>query len=244
MMGKSFDDIAKQYDNFYETSTGKIYDFLEKKTVDHFLTGKPRGKLLEIGCGTGHWSQFFTQLGYSVHAIDISHSMIEVARTKQISGAKFKVQNVKDISFTAPPIQKMPRNKKQRQLIEHMWKFDVLACMFVLEYLESPQQIIQNCLQYVKPTGIVIFSMFNNEFLSKSTKDPDPRTNGINRYNPQKIRELFQSFGQTSMQFVGFSSSSDIEQKSPQDILEHEYNSIEKKIQASNVVIGTIQLSG
>ena len=68
-----FDRIAEGYDKWYETRRGALYDRLEKKAINGFLPPSSGGKkLLEIGCGTGHWSAFFSNKGYHLTGVDIS----------------------------------------------------------------------------------------------------------------------------------------------------------------------------
>ena len=61
-----FDVAVKRYDQWYETTEGAMYDHLEKKAVSRYIRQNTRGiKLLEVGCGTGHWSRFL-HLPYGV----------------------------------------------------------------------------------------------------------------------------------------------------------------------------------
>lgn len=38
--------------------------------------------MLELRCGTGHWTQFFTAFGFQVTAVDNSEAMLEIAKKK------------------------------------------------------------------------------------------------------------------------------------------------------------------
>ena len=68
-----FDVVADKYDKWYETAKGAMYDRLEKKAVSRYLRQNAQGmKLLEVGCGTGHWSEFFSECGFEVTGIDVS----------------------------------------------------------------------------------------------------------------------------------------------------------------------------
>ncbi len=134
-------DLAAQYDTFFTTREGKLIDYLEKSALDKLLQKVPRGKLLEVGCGTGHWSEFFASLGFEVTGIDSSLPMLNISRKKEIPFTQFihssgetyylpKPQNLKQIKRKSGPFK--------RNLVENNnWKFDSLAIMFSLEYFES-----------------------------------------------------------------------------------------------------------
>jgi len=78
-----FNKLADSYDSWYNSSVGQMYDRLEKKAFDSLLGNYNNGKqLLEIGCGTGHWSRFFSEKGFEVTGIDISEKMINTANKK------------------------------------------------------------------------------------------------------------------------------------------------------------------
>lgn len=95
-----FDHVATTYDQWYETAEGKMYDRLEKKAVSQYLPQNAEGmKLLEIGCGTGHWSQFFADLGFEVTGIDVSVLMIEIAQSKALSNVSFQIADGHALPF-------------------------------------------------------------------------------------------------------------------------------------------------
>lgn len=61
------------------------------------------GKLLELGCGEGHFSRRFAQLGYDVTGVDISATAIQWAKEKSLSmkiPGQFYVADL-----TQPPIE-------------------------------------------------------------------------------------------------------------------------------------------
>jgi len=59
-----FGRIASRYDAWYWTPRGAMYDRLEKRAIDSLLPfSSDGGKLLEIGCGTGHFSEHFADKG-------------------------------------------------------------------------------------------------------------------------------------------------------------------------------------
>jgi ubiquinone/menaquinone biosynthesis C-methylase UbiE len=95
-----FGKIAHRYDAWYQTPRGAMYDRLEKRAIDRLLPSASTGdRLLEMGCGTGHFSEHFASKGFEIRGVDISESMIAVARRKNIKGAKFEVADAEHLPF-------------------------------------------------------------------------------------------------------------------------------------------------
>jgi SAM-dependent methyltransferase len=75
-----FDEkVASEYERWYETGFGRRADLSEKKLIEEFLRPLPRRRLLEIGCGTGHFTRWFRELGFEAVGVDFSTPMLEVA---------------------------------------------------------------------------------------------------------------------------------------------------------------------
>ncbi len=70
----------------------------------HWLGELQGRRLLDVGCGVGHWSVFLAQLGAEVWAIDISGASVEVARRnatlRGLAGRiHFETMNALETSF-------------------------------------------------------------------------------------------------------------------------------------------------
>ncbi len=69
--------VASHYEAWYETAEGRWADAQEKELLAKLLTGFPQADtLLEIGCGTGHFSRWFSGLGLTVTGLDLSLAML------------------------------------------------------------------------------------------------------------------------------------------------------------------------
>jgi len=71
---------AQNYEKWYSTPYGKYVDKLEKALFLRLVKPKKGQSILDIGCGTGHFSFWFHSLGLNVVGIDISPDMLRVAR--------------------------------------------------------------------------------------------------------------------------------------------------------------------
>lgn len=80
-MNNYYTAIADDYDDFYEEEV--LQDDLDaiQETVAELFDGHD---VLELGCGTGHWTDTLSYVAKSVHAIDINEAMLEWARDRDL----------------------------------------------------------------------------------------------------------------------------------------------------------------
>ncbi len=148
-------DIANQYDAYYETENGKQVDAAEKATFEELIREIPRGTLLELGAGTGHWTRFFVEQGFDVMATDVSEAMFVHAKQKLAGQAKFLKADMQNLSF------------------DHE-SFDVLAVITALEFVEDPFQAMANMYRVLKERGWLIVGALNAKSALAKNKDNDP----------------------------------------------------------------------
>ena len=71
--------LVSGYESWYQT-TGRRADRLEKALLGRLLAGFPQARtLLEVGCGTGHFSRWFAGQGVRVVGLDRSLPMMAEA---------------------------------------------------------------------------------------------------------------------------------------------------------------------
>ena len=81
-----YHDIVASYDNIAEQYAVDYFDELARKPFDRELLTKfaglmPAGsRVCDMGCGPGHVGRFLAELGLDVLGVDISESMVAVAR--------------------------------------------------------------------------------------------------------------------------------------------------------------------
>jgi 2-polyprenyl-3-methyl-5-hydroxy-6-metoxy-1,4-benzoquinol methylase len=85
-----FENSAKSYDKepFVKGTHGEV-DFIEKE-----LASNKSASILDIGCGTGRHAIELAKRGYSVTAVDLSASQLNLARIKA-AAANVPVQFVR-----------------------------------------------------------------------------------------------------------------------------------------------------
>ncbi len=74
-----FDASAWRYDAWYETEPGRAVEEVERRLVDALFA--PAGdRALDVGCGTGCYTERLARRGLAVTAIDASKEMLARAR--------------------------------------------------------------------------------------------------------------------------------------------------------------------
>lgn len=88
-------DLAEIYNDLYETlgSRKRIYS-----EVLNFFKQSSRGRVLDVGCGTGKLSQVLNDLGFEALGIDSSEEMIKIAKKSEREGLRFQTLSFQDFS--------------------------------------------------------------------------------------------------------------------------------------------------
>lgn len=145
-MSKVFDRYALYYDLLY---SDKDYegesDFIEE-LFEKYADKKPKN-VLDIGCGTGGHIVPLVKRGYSLVGLDISPTMLRLAREKLIR-----------LGLSAELYEKGIRDFDLKR------KFDSCLCMFaVLNYIttnEGLMQSFQNIRSHLNDDRLLIFDFW------------------------------------------------------------------------------------
>jgi len=135
-------NIKRGYDIWSET-----YDYypnllleVEEPVVKQLIP-KPkstRNGALDVGCGTGRYSEILGNLGYSVTGVDQSSAMLSKAKSK-----------VTDADFVEGEIDKLPFSSDS---------FDFAICALALTHFKSLEKPISEINRVVRKNGKIIIS--------------------------------------------------------------------------------------
>ena len=126
---KSFDEIASEYDLWYQTEKGKNIDEKEKKLLLAFCKFSSGKTVLDVGCGTGNYLSWFRKLGLISFGIDISFEMLKVSKTKE-NPPLFKADS-----------QNLPFKNE---------KFDYSVIITTLEFVKNPHETLKEMCRVTK----------------------------------------------------------------------------------------------
>ncbi|CAN0118492.1 unnamed protein product, partial [Chrysoparadoxa australica] len=107
------------------------------------LAGK---RVLDVGCGAGLLSEAMARAGADVTGIDLAPGLIEAATTHAADGGlaiSYRCQSTRDLAAEAAG------------------GFDLVTCLEMLEHVDEPGVIVDDCARLVKPGGAVVFSTIN-----------------------------------------------------------------------------------
>jgi SAM-dependent methyltransferase len=122
-------DLAVRYEGWY-AGEGRHASELEKALLGKQLRSINGTKsVLEIGCGSGHFTRWIRELGYQVTGLDSSAAMLEQA--KALNGVEYVAGDATSLPF------------KDRV-------FDVAALITTLEFIDAPMLAIAEAARVAK----------------------------------------------------------------------------------------------
>ncbi len=138
-MMSQFFDYSKYYNLLYKDKdySGEV-NYVESLIKRFHPLAK---NILDIGCGTGIHASLFADRGYTVHGMDLSHEMLELANQKRKSNLTFSQGNIQNFKLDK--------------------KFDVITSLFhVMSYQTSNEAVtssFKSVFEHLHDTGVFIF---------------------------------------------------------------------------------------
>jgi ubiquinone/menaquinone biosynthesis C-methylase UbiE len=101
------------------------------------------GRVLEIGCFTGRFSEVFSGKVSSFVGIDIDSNAVTIAKKRNLSkNVRFEMQNCEDMTFSDS-------------------SFEIVICNHIYEHTPNPAQMLAEINRVLTPNGICYFSAGN-----------------------------------------------------------------------------------
>jgi ubiquinone/menaquinone biosynthesis C-methylase UbiE len=142
-------DVASGYEAWYER-TGRRADRLEKALLKRLLARFPRpGSLLEVGCGTGHFTRWFKAQG--AHSVGLDRSLSMLAEATRLGG---RVCICGDALALPLP----------------SGVFDLVALITTLEFVADPVRALREALR-VSRHGLILGVLNRHSLLGLQLKN-------------------------------------------------------------------------
>lgn len=166
-------EIAAGYEAWYQ-SAGRRADRQEKDLlkwlVGHFTEAH---SILEVGCGTGHFTRWFGEQGFQAIGLDISRPMMEQAKKL---GSPTCLQG---------DAYKLPFSSNS---------FDLVVMITTLEFLPSPVQALAEAAR-VSRQGLILGVLNAQSRLGRQyKKEAGPVWESARFFAPLELRRLLKTF--------------------------------------------------
>lgn len=184
-----FDNIAAEYDEWYESLEGRLYDKLEKRAIVRLLGKVKEGDtLLEVGVGTGWWSLFFSELGFRVTGVDVSPKMVDMARSKRIPGSTFAVADAHELPFSDA-------------------SFSAAAAITTIEFTQWPEIAINEMVRCTaRPSGHLFLGVLHASAPVNRERAENPETPfaSAHLFTMDELYKLLTPHGRTILRLSAF----------------------------------------
>jgi ubiquinone/menaquinone biosynthesis C-methylase UbiE len=126
-----FDErVARDYEQWYEQGFGRFAAQQEEALLHRQLQGFPGAiSLLEVGCGTGHFTRWFARQGLQVVGLDASPAMLKQAHLRN------------GTSYLLGDARALPCEDQQ---------FDLVALITTLEFVADPVQVLREAMRVAR----------------------------------------------------------------------------------------------
>ena len=132
-------DTSEYYQDLWKIYTGPFYKFMRSKVCKH--SGIREGEfMLDIGSGTGWFSQYATSQRTKVIALDINAQGFYLMR-------KLYSEGDNEVAFIIGDGCNLPFSSNI---------FDGVNCAWVLEHVMHPEQMVSEICRVLKPAGRLI----------------------------------------------------------------------------------------
>lgn len=133
-----------EYETWYHTARGKWIAGVEWNLLIDLLQPSAGKTLLDVGCGTGHFSRRFSEIGLEVTALDPNKAVLDYAR-----------QQSEDVPYLIADVLFLPFSNDS---------FDYVSAITSLCFVEPPERALQEMWRVAK-CGLLLGVLNKHSFL-------------------------------------------------------------------------------
>jgi ABC-2 type transport system ATP-binding protein len=144
------DEIIEKYWSRFQATYDENQEYVVGKDLldnvkENIKNLSNLGEVVELGCGTGYFTEVISKNANHVLATDLSDELLEIAkkRLNQIDKITVQKENCMRTSFTSN-------------------KFNAVFMANLIHVIENPLMVVQECYRILKDDGLVIITSFTN----------------------------------------------------------------------------------
>ena len=122
---------AQLYEDWMRGHLGRLAVSIELETIQRVWPGRPGQRLLEVGCGSGLFTQWFAEKGFQVTGLDPSVPMLNLARVRMPARVALERGFAEDLPFADN-------------------SFDVVALITTLEFVDDPVRALREACRVAR----------------------------------------------------------------------------------------------
>lgn len=156
------ESAAEYFERTAGSFTAKYLDSAEfderrmvwRRAIEAVLPGVPEDAVcLDLGCGDGAISRFLAEQGRPIIGLDRSEAMLSLARRHATVERTGRWADYRRAS--------LPLDRRIED--EYHGQCGVIVCSSVLEYVEDPRAVLEQCHRLLVPGGILLVSLPNRD---------------------------------------------------------------------------------
>jgi SAM-dependent methyltransferase len=151
--------------------------------ADRFFGGRPRGRLLEVGCGTGQFLRRLGELGFEAYGVEVGPALASYAQ---------------DLRVVVAPFEEMP------DVWPAAW-FDYVVTFHILEHVAAPLAFVRKVATLLKTDGVWFNYMPNVRAGGRQVQSA-----GWIHFNPPNLAEHVNFFDETTIRLLAEKASLEV----------------------------------
>lgn len=162
-------DLVASYEGWYETA-GRRADGLERQLLEELLVDVQNVEtVLEVGCGTGHFSRWFEAQGLEVVGADLSMEML--VESRRLRGPPCVRGRAERLPFASKSV-------------------DLVAFVTTLEFVGDAQSVLDEACRVAR-MGILVGALNRHSLLGRALqKRAEPPWTSARLYTVGELRRL------------------------------------------------------
>lgn len=160
---------------------GEWIDQTEKTLIKKYISGFRSNTILEIGSGTGHWTDFFCEHGFFVLGLDIAPEMISIAKNKNIPKSVFMQGDVLNL----------PYNDKS---------VDNIVAITSLEFVENQMKALDEIYRVLRSDGSLLIGALNKNGSLNKKKNNHEWLQKADCFTPESLCDFLSVFGKPEIE--------------------------------------------